>query len=494
MTAVAVFAVVLASTATVVVVIQWRTVIQAVDRSLSRSATDLTAAMAGAAPGDRQAVEDSLGGTTGSLDADRRFAFIQQGNGDSPSQAGDGIVAAGENLGDWVGRPGWVLDPLSSPSERFANRRNLPIDDDWFRTFWSPLDPVPTGFDGSADHYLVIGENLDDEVEAVRALGLTLAAVVPLVTAAFGVAVWFLVGRTLHPVEAIRRQVTAIGPRHLNRRVPKPGTGDEIDRLAETMNDMLARVERSSQQMERFVGDASHELRLPLTRLRTSLEVDLAAGQGQQAAEGALKETIAMQSLIEDLLLLARFDHDATPTGFEPIDLDVVVDEAVQRTRDAIAGDTNGNGTDGNIVIDMSAVSAAVIDGNRRHLVRLVDNLLANAGRHCRTRVRVSLAEQGETALLIVDDDGPGVPIDQRETVFDRFSRIDDARSSEHGGAGLGLAIAREVAERHGGSIVCEDAPLGGARFTVVLPVSGSSGGDRDAGSRPEPRSVTLSE
>jgi signal transduction histidine kinase len=283
--------------------------------------------------------------------------------------------------------------------------------------------------------------------------------------ALLGVVVWWLVGRTLRPVEAIRSEVAEIGATELHRRVPEPATGDEIARLATTMNAMLARLEDATRQQQRFVADASHELRSPLTRIRTEAEVALAgvdrAGRDGVDVEATLasvlEDTAELQHLVDDLLHLARADAGAAAVQRRPLDLDDVVMREVDRLR---AGGHR---------IDPSAVSGAHVVGDAPLLARAVRNLLDNAVRHARQSVRVELGERDGVAVLVVRDDGPGIPADDRERVFERFTRLDDARTRDGGGIGLGLSITREIVEAHGGTIrIADDGP--GATFVVELP------------------------
>jgi signal transduction histidine kinase len=277
-----------------------------------------------------------------------------------------------------------------------------------------------------------------------------------------GVLTWIVTGRALRPVEAIRREVEVIGAGDLHRRVPEPGSADEVGRLARTMNAMLARLEDATDRQRRFVADASHELRSPLTGMRTQLEVDLEhpeLADWEATERDVLADAIRMQRLVDDLLAIAVVDASALDAAHrEAVDLDEIVLAEARRlhTRTSLAVDTH-------------AVSGAQVDGNPDQLLRVVRNLLDNAARHARSEVVVSLVESPTEVTLRVVDDGPGIPDADRERVFERFARLDDARGRDGGGAGLGLAIVHDVVLAHGGSVAVENAP--GAAFTVVLPV-----------------------
>ncbi|MEL7208299.1 MAG: ATP-binding protein, partial [Actinomycetota bacterium] len=289
-----------------------------------------------------------------------------------------------------------------------------------------------------------------------------LLIVVPLVVVLLGAVVWWLVGRTLHPVEAIRAEVANIGATELDRRVPTPDTDDEIARLASTMNAMLDRLEDAVRKQQRFVADASHELRSPLTRIRTEVEVALADnGHDDSAAilASVLEETGELQRLVADLLHLARSDAGLTSSKREVVDLDDLVFQEARRLR-----------ADG-YQVDIDRLSAAQVSGDAYQLTRVVRNLLDNAARHANQLVTIELGEAGGWARLVVSDDGHGVPAADRERIFERFTRLDDARTRDHGGAGLGLAIARDIVDAHGGQLVLTDSGRStGACFVATIP------------------------
>jgi signal transduction histidine kinase len=285
---------------------------------------------------------------------------------------------------------------------------------------------------------------------------------VPPLLVLMGVLTWIVTGRALRPVESIRREVEVIGAEDLHRRVPEPASEDEIGRLARTMNAMLARLEDSTDRQRRFVADASHELRSPLTGMRAQLEVDLEhpeLADWEATERDVLADAIRMQRLVDDLLAIAVVDASKLDAAHrEAVDLDEIVLAEARRLHTRTA-----------MTVDTRAVSGAQVDGNADQLLRVVRNLLDNAARHARTQVVVSLAESATDVTLRVVDDGPGIPDADRERVFERFARLDEARDRDGGGAGLGLAIVHDVVVAHGGSVAVENAP--GAAFTVVLPV-----------------------
>jgi len=257
--------------------------------------------------------------------------------------------------------------------------------------------------------------------------------------------------------------------RDLRARVPDPATHDEVAALAQTMNAMLARLQSAVESQRRFVADASHELRSPLTTLKVGLDV-LAVNPRVplQQVQRLSHETERLSRLIADLLLLARADERGLDTRMSDVDLD----DLAYRTRDRL-----------HIQHPMLRVELRLqpvrIVGDPRQLDRAVVNLCDNAARYARSVVTVSVWTSIDTAHLSVADDGPGIaPID-RERVFDRFVRLDDSRARAAGGAGLGLAITREIVHRHGGTVTVDSSPTGGARFDMCLPmVAGSRQGD----------------
>ncbi|WP_443729170.1 sensor histidine kinase [Streptomyces aculeolatus] len=261
----------------------------------------------------------------------------------------------------------------------------------------------------------------------------------------------------------------------LSRRVPEPATRDEVARLARTTNETLTALEESVERQRRFVADASHELRSPIASLRTQLEV-AAAHPELLDLDGAVADTVRLQHLAADLLLLARLDAGEEPAG-KPVALGALVRKDVER-RNAEGGIGGAEGPEGRVAVVAGELADATVSGSRSQLERVLGNLLDNAARHAAGRVDVRVRREGAWAVLEVADDGAGVPPADRERIFERFVRLDDARSRDDGGAGLGLAIVRDVVVRHGGTIGVAEALGGGALFTVRLPLSGSTEGE----------------
>ncbi|MBO1336249.1 HAMP domain-containing sensor histidine kinase [Streptomyces sp. VRA16 Mangrove soil] len=304
------------------------------------------------------------------------------------------------------------------------------------------------------------GASLSAEQSAVTTALTAMVIGLPVLLVVVGSVTYLVTRRALRPVEGIRAEMAAItASQDLGRRVPQPDSRDEVARLAATTNETLAALEESVERQRRFVADASHELRSPIASLRTQLEVGFAHPELLDV-EGAVEDTVRLQELAADLLLLARLDAGERP-GAATVDLAALVrEELSQRTGDRLPVTTETGG-------------AVQVTGSRGQLARILGNLVDNAQRHARTGVRVTVAAEGGRAVLTVADDGDGVPEPERERIFERFVRLDDARSRDGGGAGLGLAIARDVAARHGGTLTVRTAPQGGALFELGLPAAG---------------------
>ncbi|GAA1703288.1 HAMP domain-containing sensor histidine kinase [Kribbella yunnanensis] len=310
---------------------------------------------------------------------------------------------------------------------------------------------------GGGDVTVQAGAELATARDAVSSVSRTMLIGLPLLLAVVALVTWMVTRRALAPVEAIRTELAGItAARDLRRRVPVPDSRDEVARLARTTNDTLTALETSVAQQRGFVADASHELRSPIASLRTQLEVAAAHPELLELDE-LLADTVRLQHLAADLLLLARLD-----AGDHPDPERIQVTDLV---RDAVEGRTAR--------LDLTA--EPVVLGNKTRLSRILGNLLDNAERHTRQEVRVVVSSTGGQAVIQVQDDGPGVPEADRDRIFERFVRLDDARSRDEGGAGLGLAIARDLAQAHGGTLTVTTSPQGGASFNLHLPLAPSS-------------------
>jgi signal transduction histidine kinase len=308
---------------------------------------------------------------------------------------------------------------------------------------------------------VVVGRSLDDVREATDAASRLLLVGVPLLIVVVGGVTWWLAGRALRPVERMRAEVEAISAGDLGRRIDEPGTGDEIARLAATLNEMLSRLESARLRERRFTSDAAHELRSPLAAIRQHAEIAIAHPDRTRAGDlgdVVLAEALRLQRLAEDLLVLARLD-EAAPAATEAVDLDDLVLDEAARLREASA-----------CRVDTSGVGAGRVTGWRSGLAGVVRNLADNAARHARDAVSFGLMDDGREVVLTVDDDGPGIAPADRERAFERFVRLDEARVRDQGGSGLGLAIVRDVTIALGGTVAIQSSPLGGARLRLSWP------------------------
>lgn len=289
--------------------------------------------------------------------------------------------------------------------------------------------------------------------ELTQSVGLVrnvLLVAFPALVAVLGLVAWRAVGWTLRPVEALRRGAEEIANAGSPAsRLPAPATGDEVARLATTLNGMLSRLAASQQRQRAFVADAAHELRSPVASIRTQLEVAQRLGDRADwpdVAGDLLVDTERLSRLTEDLLLLARSaDSDEAAARMarraERVDLAELVTDVVDRYETA------------RVPVTARIDVPAEVHGDPAALARVVGNLLDNAVRHAETEVVASVSVVRDKAVVVVTDDGPGIPPADRDRVFDRFTRLDDGRARDEGGSGLGLAIVAELVAAHHGVV-----------------------------------------
>jgi signal transduction histidine kinase len=309
---------------------------------------------------------------------------------------------------------------------------------------------------------IIVGAPTHAVAESSETVGWLLLIAYPLLVAFLSAAAWLVVGWTLRPVEALRRsadQISAgggsVGP------LPVPDGDDEVHRLAVTLNDMLDRLEVGRARQRAFVADAAHELRSPITSLRTQLEVADHLHEPPVTSD-LLDDVGRLGRLVDDLLLLARADEgDPKLRTAEPTDLLRIAESAA----DGFIG--------ARVPVTAQVNEPVWTVGDPTSLRRVLDNLITNAVRHATSAVVISASgpHPGGTVRLTVIDDGPGMPTQDRERVFDRFTRGDNARDRDQGGAGLGLAIVRELLRMHQGTITLTDAGPG-LRVDVDLPAA----------------------
>ena len=327
---------------------------------------------------------------------------------------------------------------------------------------WSVLE----GFDGDIrsvgpEDSIVLMAVTDDAVVGPLSVRETLLLSIPIGSIALAAVFALVAGTGLRPVRRMTLEASSIEIGGLDRRLADPGTGDELDDLATTLNGMLDRVSQGVATERRFVADAAHELRSPIAASTAMLEVSLRTEDldWKTAATSVLDEQRRLAALVDDLVLLARLDDAGRATeATETVMVDDIVVAEASRPFTA--------------TIEVVRIEPVPVEADRRSIERVVRNLLSNADRHAATRLEVRLGTTATHGVLHVDDDGPGIPVEQRSRIFDRFARLDDARSRDAGGSGIGLAIVKQVVELHGGTVEITDGPLGGARFTVTLPLS----------------------
>lgn len=336
----------------------------------------------------------------------------------------------------------------------------------------APVDDVTRrllGVDGKAQDYVTSGvkygevtfatasplDQVGDTIAATRGL---LWVIGPALVGLVVMLSWILVGRALRPVHAVTSQVASMGSDSLDERVDIPASNDEIAELARTMNSMLGRLEVSTSASRRLVSDASHELRTPVAVMRTELEVARRseAPDWSASSDVLLGELDRLQGLVDDLLLLARGDERALSRRDASID-DLVRDAASRRRR---------------IPIEVTlAEGQHVVTGDEAAISRALDHVVANAARHGKSSASIIVTNDDAGAVVVhVDDDGDGIPADQRDAVVRRFVRLDEGRDRDSGGAGLGLAVTSDVMAAHGGELRIDDAPIGGARLSLIFP------------------------
>ncbi|WUI10466.1 sensor histidine kinase [Micromonospora sp. NBC_00421] len=427
----------------------------------------------------RVQVVDSAGRIrAASIDADRLVPMVRPGQ-----LAGDGrrrTVVPGQRLG-WEGPVRVVAVPAQAAGE--------------------PLT-------------VLVGRSTVDVRHATQAARTVLLVAFPLLVALLAVVAWRVVGATLRPVEALRSGAAEITGRDAADRLPVPASQDEIHRLAVTLNDMLDRLAAARARQRAFLADAAHELRSPLTNMRTELEVAQRLGERSDwpaVAADLLADTERLGRLVDDLLLLARLDEQPAqragpPREAEPVELGGLLAELAARwpsppvaatatpapqaltatsvspavggpsvspavtgpsvpsalTAASVSSDVGGPSVSPVVTVAAESGSAWTV-GVPDELRRVLGNLVDNAVRHARTRVVLAVepAVDGAYHLVTVTDDGPGIPVADRERVFRRFTRLDEGRARDAGGAGLGLAIVGELVRRSGGTVELADADPG---------------------------------
>ena len=304
---------------------------------------------------------------------------------------------------------------------------------------------------------IIVAVPVNEIEQSQRVLRNTLLVTYPPLVLIMALIAWRVIGWTLRPVEVLRSGAARISGSDQDERLVVPESADEIRALAVTLNDMLDRLGAARRRQRAFVADSAHELRSPLASMRTQLEVAQRLGEGGELATDLLADVTRLASLVEDLLLLARAGSDARPpTKRESFDARALLVATARRYADA------------KVPVSVAEGPAVYASANAEELTRVLANLVDNAERHARASVVLTVRVEGGHAVLTVVDDGPGIPAGERERVFERFARLDDARDRDAGGTGLGLAIVRELLRRSGGSISLQDNPHGPGLAAVI--------------------------
>ena len=315
-----------------------------------------------------------------------------------------------------------------------------------------------------------VGMSLKSIKETHLRFLLIMAGVLPLgmVLAASGG--WLLADRALKPVDRMTATARRISAEHLSQRVDETGTGDELDNLAKTLNQMLTRLDAAFSQVRRFSADASHELQTPLTILKGELEVALRSTRTPEeyraTLESALEEVDRIAHLVEGLLLLARAEAGVLRMDRQEVDLGQVLEEVYTRLK-PLADSRR-------IELRLGTIEPLPIRGDRDRLQRMTSNLLDNAIKYtgAEGRVTIGLEHDSRWASIIVSDTGSGIPIEEQKHIFQPFYRTAEARSLAEWGTGLGLSIAQSIAAAHGGTIQVESVLGRGSSFRVLIPIT----------------------
>ncbi len=348
-----------------------------------------------------------------------------------------------------------MLGGLDPAVRTFTTQRALPFIDN--TNYMLAAERVT----GTSSVFVITAQSLAPVQTTLQVINLGLLVALPLLLLFTGWATWHAVGRTLRSIDEIRERVDRIGAQQLHERIAVPMAEDEVARLARTMNAMLERLDASARAQRRFIADASHELRSPLTSMRTSLDVEQATAATVPPVFPVLGDELdRMTRLVHDLLLLAKADERALLLRQADVDLDDLVGGEVKRLRHQ------------STLAVTSSITPVRIVGDPDRLAQALRNLTDNAQRHARSRIDIALTTTANEVQVTVDDDGEGVPENERERIFERFVRLDDHRARSAGGSGLGLAIVREIVLAHGGRVRMSENVWGGAQAVLTLPLS----------------------
>jgi heavy metal sensor kinase len=442
-----------------------------VDRQLRTSGGELATDMATASAQTESEFKDVTDASLGGLPRDASAAQLLSPSGTVLLSAGNGAAATPMLTGDALAQAQAGVTALWSRDIGGAHYRVI----------------AQPAISNGQQAVLVIATSISSTEAAIRRLELLLAILIPVGVALSAWGGWWLAGKGLGPVARMTDEAAAISVDRLDDRVEVPPTMDEIGRLAVTLNSMLERIQTASDRQRAFVSDASHELRTPLAIMRAELDVSLGtpnlSDEPRATLLSAREETDRMARLVENLLLLARMDEGALSLAHEPFDLRDVTKTAV--------GDLSILADERGIRITVSAGPPVIVAGDAARTEQVVRNLLENAIKHSPQGAAVSAAVEGDrtSGHVVVADTGAGIPPDALPHIFERFYRVDTARSREGGGSGLGLAIVRELVQAQSGT-VSASSDGSGTRMTCSFPAASPVAlGDRAPGTRVAPAS-----
>lgn len=459
---VSVLAVVLVGVSLMIHVLLRRELHDRIDENL-RAVTDIAVTSLGNDLDEGQSVVGAAQSTAAELHTNQAMLVIYDG-------AGTLLAEAGRDDELQLVLPPRERIPQLSPELYTATESD---DDDHHRIAIRRAVVGPS----STEYIVVAGTDLESTEEELASLRKILLTVVPTALVIAAIVGWFLARHSLSPVMIMAERARRIGFENPGGRLPVVNAHDELGRLAGTFNELLARLESSFIQQRQFMADASHELRTPVATTRTAAAVALQARHREESDYRETLQIIELQTerlarLVDDMFILARADAGNYPVQRSPMYLDELVDEVVRATR-VLANRKN-------VSIQVTAVDGAAFTGDEDLIRRLLVNLLDNAIRHApsASMVSVSLERNAKSYDISVTDHGPGVPIEARPHIFERFYRSEMSRGrspTDTGGAGLGLAIARWIARLHGGDIRLESSSPSGTTFYIQLPMGDSS-------------------
>lgn len=386
-----------------------------------------------------------------------------------------GLIHSDENFAQVVGDGGRVIDssvalgprPVVSPSRLTTIRGRVAFD----RTVTTSHELIPARFVATRTAgglIVIVGASLEARTEALSDLRTLLWIGGPAALATTTAIIWFLSGAALRPVERLRSRAEDISGSDPDRRLPVPDTGDEIERLAHTLNDMLERIEGALARERRLVDDASHELRTPLGILQAEIELALSRSRTTEELVTALRsageESEKLNRLAEDLLVLAPLNRGRLPIRKERVEVTTLTREVV----DGFAGRAKAH----TVAIELEGANGFAVDLDPTRLRQALSNLLDNALSHSPAggTVTVGVRRRETSVEMTVSDEGEGFPVGFLSEAFEPFSRADGARTRRNGGVGLGLSIVRAIVEAHGGTVTASNGARGGAEVRMRIP------------------------